>query len=189
MACRAGSSIRLAATEAPFETQLKHFAPVSDLPSIRSQMAKLESDLSDAVHSQDYTMAAMLRDDLAELQSKDPSFLASDLRGRLEELVVRESYTEAATMRDQLMVLRRFQPQYQLAGLWKGAPAAFCTADLWLVEWKLGIQIAGVGREGGGRWTEWGRGGGDAAENMMATAYRCGNMFAGAGGRSHSAAG
>jgi hypothetical protein len=171
----------MAATEAPFETQLKHFAPVSDLPSIRNQMAKLESDLSDAVHDQDYTVAAMLRDDLAELQSKDPSFLASDLRGRLEALVGQESYTEAATMRDQLMVLRRFQPQYQLAGLWKGAPAARCTAGLRgrrvepgrLNVWRWG---EGGGESGGAKELEWP---GNAAWLMMARASRCSSVAAG----------
>ena len=34
--------------------------------------------------------------------------------------VAREEYTEAARCRDRLLVLRRFLPQYSLAGLWKG---------------------------------------------------------------------
>jgi len=34
--------------------------------------------------------------------------------------VAREAYGEAARCRDELLVLRRFLPQYQLAGLWKG---------------------------------------------------------------------
>jgi len=122
--CRSGAPRAMASTSAPFETQLKQFAPVTDLPNIRNQVAKLEVDLTDAVLGQDFTVAAMLRDDLSELRSKDPAFLASDLRGQLNAMVEREAYIQAAATRDQLMVLRRFQPQYLLAGLWKGAPAA-----------------------------------------------------------------
>ena len=63
----------------------------------------------------------MLRDDLLELRSRDPAELAASLRSELSDRVRQERYADAARIRDQLMVLRRFQPQYQLAGLWKGA--------------------------------------------------------------------
>ena len=66
-------------------------------------------------------VAAMLRDDLQELKSKDPAAMAMAVRAEMNEHVACERYDEAALCRDQLMVLRRFLPQYQLAGLWKGA--------------------------------------------------------------------
>lgn len=119
---RRAAAPRAMAVEAPFEAQLKHFAPAAELPRIRSQVAQLEMDLHIALDEQNFVHAAMMRDDLAELRAKDPALLAASLRERMERLVRRESYSEAAATRDQLIVLRRFQPQYQLAGLWKGAP-------------------------------------------------------------------
>uniref|UniRef100_A0A7S0NYJ9 UVR domain-containing protein n=1 Tax=Calcidiscus leptoporus TaxID=127549 RepID=A0A7S0NYJ9_9EUKA len=104
----------------PFEAKLKQFAPASDLPELRSQAAKLEQQLEDAVDSEDFVSAALLRDDLSELRSKDPAALADELREAMAARVREERYIEAAKCRDKLLVLRRFQPQYQLAGLWKG---------------------------------------------------------------------
>jgi len=112
---------RAGAAAAPtFESKLKHFAAAAELPALRTEAARLESEMQSAVEEQDFAAAATLRDQLSDLRQKDPAFLASNLRERLEVLVRRESYGEAATTRDQLLVLRRFQPQYQLAGLWKG---------------------------------------------------------------------
>jgi len=104
----------------PFEAKLKEFAPASDLPELRSRVAKLEQQLDNAVDGQDFVTAALLRDDLHELRSKDPAALADKLREDMAQRVREERYVEAADCRDQLLVLRRFQPQYQLAGLWKG---------------------------------------------------------------------
>merc|ERR1719152_607886 len=42
------------------------------------------------------------------------------MREDMSRHVRREEYADAALCRDRLMVLRRFMPQYQLAGLWKG---------------------------------------------------------------------
>eukprot|EP00315_Gephyrocapsa_oceanica_P002923 CAMPEP_0185310850 /NCGR_PEP_ID=MMETSP1363-20130426/25627_1 /TAXON_ID=38817 /ORGANISM="Gephyrocapsa oceanica, Strain RCC1303" /LENGTH=276 /DNA_ID=CAMNT_0027908441 /DNA_START=34 /DNA_END=864 /DNA_ORIENTATION=+ len=112
---------RAGAAAAPtFESKLKQFAAAAELPALRTEAARLESEMQSAVEEQDFAAAATLRDQLSDLRQKDPAFLASNLRERLEVLVRRESYGEAATTRDQLLVLRRFQPQYQLAGLWKG---------------------------------------------------------------------
>ena len=103
-----------------FEGQIALFAPRSTLPSIRGQRAKIEEQLENAVDSEDYVLAAQLRDDLAELRQKDPAVMASVMRTELEKHVTREAYGEAARCRDRLLVLRRFLPQYSLAGLWKG---------------------------------------------------------------------
>eukprot|EP00965_Chrysotila_dentata_P179360 5923169-Pleurochrysis_carterae.AAC.1 len=107
----------------PFEAKLKSFAPAAELPELRSQALRIEQQLEDAIEAEDFVQAAMLRDDLAELRSRDPAVLASALRRELDERVKQERYSEAARCRDQLLVLRRFQPQYQLAGLWKAFKA------------------------------------------------------------------
>lgn len=104
----------------PFENSLKQLAHADELPDLRSQTTRIVDDLANAVDKQDYAAAACLRDDLAELRARDPAAVADDLRAQLERLVKREAYDDAARLRDQLLVLRRFQPQYQLAGLWKG---------------------------------------------------------------------
>jgi len=103
-----------------FEGQIAAFAPREDLPGVRGQLSKLQNQLDNAVASEEYVIAAMLRDDLKELKSKDPAVMAASLREQLTRHVSKERYTEAAQCRDQLMILRRFLPQYQLAGLWKG---------------------------------------------------------------------
>ena len=97
------------------------FAPRSELPGVRSQQRSVRLRLQNAIESQDFTTAALLRDDLAELTSKDPAVVASRLRLELQEHAKRERYDEAARCRDELRSLRRFLPQYSLAGLWKGA--------------------------------------------------------------------
>ena len=110
-----------AADESSFEGAIASFAPRQDLPSVRGQLAKLQEQLNNAVEDEEYVLAAMLRDDLQELKSKDPAAMAVAVRAEMNEHVACERYDEAALCRDQLMVLRRFLPQYQLAGLWKGA--------------------------------------------------------------------
>ena len=104
-----------------FEGQIAAFAPRQELAGLRGQLGKLQEQLDSAVDNEEYVVAAMLRDDLAELKSKDPAAMSAVLRKEMTRHVEHERYTDAATCRDQLMVLRRFLPQYQLAGLWKGA--------------------------------------------------------------------
>lgn len=103
-----------------FEGQIAAFAPRQELAGLRGQLGKLQEQLDSAVDNEEYVVAAMLRDDLAELKSKDPAAMSAVLRKEMTRHVEHERYTDAATCRDQLMVLRRFLPQYQLAGLWKG---------------------------------------------------------------------
>ena len=103
-----------------FERKIESFAPTSELPAIRKQILNVRQEMDNAVGSEDYVSAAMYRDDLRELQGKDPVESAADARAQLERAVERERYSDAAIFRDYLRVLRRFMPQYQLAGLWKG---------------------------------------------------------------------
>ena len=103
-----------------FEGQIALFAPRSVLPQIRGQRFKVQEQLEEAVDSEDYILAAQLRDDLAELRQKDPAVMANTMREELAKHVASEAYAEAARCRDRLLVLRRFLPQYSLAGLWKG---------------------------------------------------------------------
>jgi len=110
----------LLSAESSFESKLRQFAPTSDLPSVRGELVRLQNQLSVAIEEQDFTAAAMVRDDIAELRSKDPAIMSATLREQLEQSVAEEDYGRAASSRDQLRVLRRFLPQYQLAGLWKG---------------------------------------------------------------------
>jgi hypothetical protein len=103
-----------------FAEAIQAFAPRDTLPEVRAQRVKAQADLAAAVADEDFVTAAMLRDDLAELQQKDPAFMAESLRAEMAKHVRRERFAEAARCRDDLMVLRRFLPQFQLAGLWKG---------------------------------------------------------------------
>lgn len=103
-----------------FEGQIAQFAPPQTLLQVRGQRAKVQQQLADAIAEEDYTTAALLRDDLRELKQKDPAVMAAVLREELSEHVANERYDEAARCRDELLILRRFLPQYQLAGLWKG---------------------------------------------------------------------
>ena len=112
---------RLLTTDADdFEQKLRNFAAVGELPDIRRQFALLRQQMATAVDLEDYVSAAMYRDDLRELQGRDPAEAAADARAQMERAVARERYADAAIFRDYLRVLRRFMPQYQLAGLWKG---------------------------------------------------------------------
>jgi hypothetical protein len=103
-----------------FEGQIARFASRRELPNVRKQRLNIEEQLESAVHTEDYVLAAHLRDDLAELRQKDPVVMASALRDELSRHISGERYDDAARCRDRLLVLRRFLPQYQLAGLWKG---------------------------------------------------------------------
>ena len=80
----------------------------------------VRQQLEEAIAGEDYVAAALHRDDLSELTSKDPAEAAAEVRKQLERAVKREMYSDAALQKDYLRVLRRFLPQYQLAGLWKG---------------------------------------------------------------------
>ena len=103
-----------------FERRIEGFAPTSELCAIRKQIVNVRTEMDLAVDSEDYVSAAMYRDDLRELQGRDPVASAADARAQLERAIEKERYSDAAIFRDYLRVLRRFMPQYQLAGLWKG---------------------------------------------------------------------
>ena len=107
-----------------FAMKIANFLPRQELPRVRNQLVKLQEDLGNAVSKEDYVQAAMLRDDVAELRSKDPAVMAASLREEMARRTACEEYAEAARCRDELMILRRFLPQFQLAGLWKGARPA-----------------------------------------------------------------
>ena len=63
---------------------------------------------------------AALRDELTTIRLRDPVAVAESVRAELEVAVRKERYANAIELRDRLMVLRRFLPQFQLAGVWKG---------------------------------------------------------------------
>jgi len=132
--------------QASFEAKLERFAPSAELPELRKRAARLESDLTDAVHEQDFAAAAMLRDDLAELRDQDPACLAAKLREELEARVRKQHFGEAARLRDQLIELRSYLPQYQLAGLWKGnyPNHGECIVRLWYQgDTLLALKVTG----------------------------------------------
>ena len=121
--CRRAGLVRLnAADGSGFEGRIAEFAPRQELPQVRGQLAKLGEELDEAISNEEYIVAAMIRDDLAELRSKDPAVMAAALRDEMQQHARRERYSDAARCRDELLVLRRYLPQYQLAGLWKGSP-------------------------------------------------------------------
>jgi hypothetical protein len=103
-----------------FEKRCKQFAPAAELAGIRQECLTAEHQMDAAVDREDYVAAAMYRDDLRELQAKDPAEAARQMREQMDLAVKREDYDAACMYRDFLRVLRRFLPQYQLAGLWKG---------------------------------------------------------------------
>lgn len=150
-ACRAGAHRRSAPpaavmTQASFEAKLERFAPASELPELRKRAARLETDLADAVHEQDFAAAAMLRDDLKEVRDQDPACLASRLRHEMDHRVRKQQFSEAASLRDQLIELRSFLPQYQLAGLWKGnyPNHGECIVRLWYQgDTLLALKVTG----------------------------------------------
>jgi hypothetical protein len=107
-------------SEEAFEQRCKQFAPASELQGLRHQAILLQQQMDTAVDREDYVAAAMYRDDLREVQAKDPAEAARQMREQMERAVKRECYDDACMYRDFLRVLRRFMPQYQLAGLWKG---------------------------------------------------------------------
>ncbi|KAL3923606.1 MAG: hypothetical protein SGPRY_004167, partial [Prymnesium sp.] len=109
----------LLSAESSFEAKLRHFAPAADLPTVRGELSKLQNKLQAAIDEQDFAAAAMIRDDIAELRSKDPAVMSSVLKEQMQQAVAKEDYEHASALRDQMLVLRRFLPQYQLAGLWK----------------------------------------------------------------------
>lgn len=103
-----------------FAAQLEQLLSGAELAAARSRTHELEAQLAEATRNEDYAAAAALRDELAPLYAADPSVVAERLRQQLADLVRAERFSEAARVRDQMIVLRRFQPQFQLAGLWKG---------------------------------------------------------------------
>tara|TARA_B110001452_G_scaffold228741_1_gene204330 strand:+ start:182 stop:841 length:660 start_codon:yes stop_codon:yes gene_type:complete len=121
-AARAGDDdgVRGDAALEEFDQKIGSFAAAEELAELRQQIALARQALDDAVDNQDYVAAAIHRDELAELVAQDPAEAAAEMRKQLERAVVRERYDDATALQDQIRVLRRFLPQYQLAGLWKG---------------------------------------------------------------------
>merc|ERR1712106_125287 len=67
-----------------FERRIESFAPTSELAAIRKQIVNARQEMDYAVDSEDYVSAAMYRDDLRELQGRDPVESAADARAQLE---------------------------------------------------------------------------------------------------------
>ena len=105
---------------AEFDQQIGRFASADQLGELRQQIALARQALDNAVDREDFAAAAMHRDELRELVAQDPAEAAAEVRKQLERAVKRERYDDATALQDQIRVLRRFLPQYQLAGLWKG---------------------------------------------------------------------
>jgi hypothetical protein len=80
----------------------------------------LENELEFAVNSDDFLVAARLRDEKRALRKQDPKTLHSALEEALEAAAKDERYRDAARLRDQMRILRKHLPQFKLAGLWKG---------------------------------------------------------------------
>jgi len=90
------------------------------LQELRQRVSRLESQLEDAMHNEDYKAAARLRDEVAVLLPKDPAVLSSSLRKSMEEASKRELYDKASMYRDQLNILKLYLPECNLAGRWQG---------------------------------------------------------------------
>ena len=116
----APTSTSLASGAAAFAAALQTFAATDELPELRARARAAESELRAAVGGQDFAQAAALRDELTTIRLRDPVAVAASVRAELEVAVRKERYANAIELRDRLMVLRRFLPQFQLAGVWKG---------------------------------------------------------------------
>ena len=116
----APTSTSLASGAAAFAAALQTFAATDELPELRARARAAESELRAAVGGQDFAQAAALRDELTTIRLRDPVAVAESVRAELEVAVRKERYANAIELRDRLMVLRRFLPQFQLAGVWKG---------------------------------------------------------------------
>ena len=114
------TSTSLASGAAAFAAALQTFAATDELPELRARARAAESELRAAVGGQDFAQAAALRDELTTIRLRDPVAVAESVRAELEVAVRKERYANAIELRDRLMVLRRFLPQFQLAGVWKG---------------------------------------------------------------------
>jgi hypothetical protein len=103
-----------------FSNALKRLSPDSDLEALREDVAKTERRLQVALHNEDYSAAAVLRDQVREMRLRDPVSLESSVRAQLDEALRHEEFLEAAKFRDQLDLVRRYLPQFRLKGVWKG---------------------------------------------------------------------
>lgn len=108
------------AEDLDFEAKLASLATAPELAHLRERIDLLQRKLEHAAREEDFVAAAGLRDRVRSLEARHPDVLAAALREQLNEHVQREQYAEAVRLKYQLTVLRRFQPQYQLAGLWEG---------------------------------------------------------------------
>lgn len=103
-----------------FDQQIGRFASAGELAELRQQMALARQALDDAIDREDFVAAATHRDELSELVAQDPVEAAAEVRKQLKRAVESEHFDDATALQDQIRVLRRFLPQYNLAGLWKG---------------------------------------------------------------------
>jgi hypothetical protein len=82
-----------------FEKRCKQFAPAAELAGIRQECLTAEHQMDAAVDREDYVAAAMYRDDLRELQAKDPAEAARQMREQMDLAVKREDYDAACMYR------------------------------------------------------------------------------------------
>jgi hypothetical protein len=106
--------------EREFTTQVTAFAAQDDLAAMRQRAAKLRQELDNAIAAEDYAKAAVSRDEIRALRSRDPAEVATVLNKELQASVKAERYVDAARFRDDLRIVRRLLPKFNLAGLWKG---------------------------------------------------------------------
>lgn len=106
--------------EVPYDAQLASLISGAELAQMRDLVELSRRELEMAIARQDFGMAAEIRDRVRDMEATDPDVLAADLSRQLNSHVGREDYAAAGRVKYQLVRLRRFQPQYQLAGLWEG---------------------------------------------------------------------
>jgi len=102
-----------------FEVALSRLARSwEEIQELRKRVLRLESGLQYATDKQNFAKAALLRDELQELRSKNPDALISSLSTQMQAAVKGERFEEAARYRDQLRILKQFLLEYQLTGFW-----------------------------------------------------------------------
>lgn len=106
--------------DADFEFALSRLAPSEQLGEFRKILRELDSLISKAIREQEFDVAARFRSEITVLRRCDPAVLSSSLRTRMQAALEVHDHEEATKYRDRLRTLKRWQPEYQLAGTWKG---------------------------------------------------------------------
>lgn len=102
-----------------FDVALSYLASSNELQEVRRTIPELERLRVGALYNGDLTRAGELRNELERLRTRDPSYLGSTIR-ELMQAALEEGRSEAFfKYHGQLRILRRLQPEYNLAGLWK----------------------------------------------------------------------